>query len=59
MAGNLGYTTSVVIDATDAFDLTHSDGAVTPAADVMRMTAANLDKEFATVLTTAQALERF
>jgi nicotinamidase-related amidase len=59
MAGNLGYTTSFVIDATDAFDLTHSDGAVTSAADVMRMTAANLDKEFATVLTTAQALERF
>ena len=59
MAGNLGYTTSFVIDATDAFDLTHSDGDVTPAADVMRMTAANLDKEFATVLTTAQALERF
>lgn len=59
MAGNLGYTTSFVLDATDAFDLTHSDGAVTPAADVMRMTAANLDKEFATVLTTVQALERF
>jgi nicotinamidase-related amidase len=59
MAGNLGYTTSFVIDATDAFDLTHADGAVTPAVDVMRMTAANLDKEFATVLTTSQALERF
>lgn len=59
MAGNLGYATSFVIDATDAFDLTHPDGVVTPAADVMRMTAANLDEEFATVLTTAQALERF
>ncbi len=59
MAGNLGYNTSFVIDATDAFDLTHKDGTVTRAVDVMRMTAANLDGEFATVLTTAEALERF
>jgi nicotinamidase-related amidase len=59
MAGNLGYKTSFVIDATDAFDLTHADGAITPASDVMRMTAANLDREFATVMTTQQALERF
>jgi len=57
MAGNLGYKTSFVIDATDAFDLTHADGAVTLASEVMRMTAANLDREFATVITTEQALE--
>jgi nicotinamidase-related amidase len=59
MAGNLGYNTSFVIDATDAFDLNHADGAVTLAPEVMRMTAANLDREFATVMTTQQALERF
>ncbi len=59
MAGNLGYKTSFVIDATDAFDLNHPDGAVTLAPEVMRMTAANLDREFATVMTTQQALERF
>jgi nicotinamidase-related amidase len=59
MAGNLGYKTSFVIDATDAFDLNHADGAVTLAPEVMRMTAANLDREFATVMTTQQALERF
>jgi nicotinamidase-related amidase len=59
MAGNLGYKTSFVIDATDAFDLNHPDGAVTLAPEVMRMTAANLDREFATVVTTQQALERF
>ena len=59
MAGNLGYQTSFVIDATDAFDLTHSDGSVTSAADVMRMTAGNLDREFANVLTTEQALQQF
>jgi nicotinamidase-related amidase len=59
MAGNLGYQTNFVIDATDAFDLTHADGSVTSAADVMRMTAGNLDREFATVLTTEQALQKF
>ncbi len=59
MAGNLGYKTSFVIDATDAFDLNHADGVVTLASEVMRMTAANLDREFATVMTTQQALERF
>lgn len=59
MAGNLGYNTSFVIDATDAFDLFHKDGSVTTAAEVMRMTAANLDGEFANVMTTAEALERF
>jgi hypothetical protein len=45
MAGNLGYKTSFVIDATDAFDLNHADGAVTLAPEVMRMTAANLDRD--------------
>jgi nicotinamidase-related amidase len=59
MAGNLGYNTTFVIDATDAFDLTHADGGVIAAADVMRMTAANLDGEFATVLSTDQVLARY
>lgn len=59
MAGNLGYKTSFVFDATDAFDLIHPDGEVTPAAEVMRVTAANLDGEFASVLTTQEALKRF
>jgi nicotinamidase-related amidase len=56
MAGNLGYNTTFVIDATDAFDLTHADGSITKAADVMRMTAANLDGEFARVQTTQEAI---
>ena len=59
MAGNLGYTTTFVIDATDAFDLTHADGSITVASEVMRMTAANLDGEFAAVVTTNKALEIF
>lgn len=59
MASNLGYETSFVIDATDAFDLRSPDGEVIPAATVMQMTAANLDSEFAEVLTTENALHRF
>ena len=56
MAGNLGFQTNFVIDATDAFDLVSKDGSVIPGAEVMRMTAANLDGEFASVLTTAEQL---
>ncbi len=59
MAGNLGYNTTFVIDATDAFDLAHADGGVTAASEVMRMTAANLDGEFATVLSTDEVLARY
>jgi hypothetical protein len=56
MAGNLGFQTNFVIDATDAFDLVSKDGSVIPGAEVMKMTAANLDGEFASVLTTAEQL---
>ena len=59
MAGNLGYHTSFVIDATDAFDLKTRSGEVIPGEQVMRMSAANLDGEFASVMTTKAALETF
>ena len=59
MAGNLGYKTSFVIDATDAFDLVTAAGDVIPGSQVMRMTAANLDGEFASVINTATALDTF
>ncbi|MEY3561251.1 MAG: hypothetical protein RL068_403 [Actinomycetota bacterium] len=59
MAGNLGYDTTFVIDATDAFDVKHPDGATISANDVMRMTAANLDGEFAKVVSTEAALTLF
>ncbi len=59
MAGNLGYQTSFVVDATDAFDLTSTFGEVISGDHVMEMTAANLDGEFATVMTTEAALEAF
>lgn len=52
MAGNLGYDVDFVIDATHTFDRIATDGVVIPAADVARMTAANLHGEFATVRTT-------
>lgn len=56
MAGNLGFETNFVIDATDAFDQKALDGSVLSGADVMTMTAANLNGEFAKVLTTDQQL---
>ena len=59
MASNLGYNTKFVIDATDAFDLKSLEGEVIPAAAVMQMTAANLDAEFAEVISTEAALVRF
>lgn len=59
MAGNLGYTTTFVLDATDAFDQVDLAGNKIAATDVMRMTAANLNGEFATVIDTSKALEIF
>jgi nicotinamidase-related amidase len=57
MAGNLGYDTTFVLDATRAFDLPAPDGTVVPAEEVMRVTGANLDGEFARVTSTAALLE--
>lgn len=56
MAGNLGYATSFVIDATHTFDRRALDGTTIPAEEISRVTAANLDGEFATVLSTAALL---
>ena len=56
MAGNLGFQTNFVIDATDAFDIKAIDGSVISGADVMRGTAANLNGEFARVLSTSEQL---
>ena len=51
MAGNLGFTTFLVSDATATFDRTGPDGAHY-SADLMHRTAlASLHDEFATVLT--------
>ena len=58
MAGNLGFQTWVLADATATHDRQGSDGETIPA-DVMHRTAlASLDGEFAEVLDTSAALAR-
>ena len=56
MAGNLGYDTTFVLDATHTFDAPDLDGATIPAAELARVTAANLHGEVATVRSTAEVL---
>jgi nicotinamidase-related amidase len=56
MAGNLGYDTLFVLDATHTFDLTAPDGSLIAADELSRITAANLDGEFARVVNTADLL---
>ncbi|MGI6879441.1 cysteine hydrolase family protein [Microbacterium sp. gxy059] len=53
VAGNLGYDTTFVIDATHTFDRPGLDGTMIPAALLSAVTAANLHGEFAAVVTTA------
>ena len=52
MAGNLGYDTYFVIDATHTFDRRSPDGTRMAASAISAMTATNLHGEFATVLHT-------
>lgn len=56
MAGNLGYETYFAIDATHTFDRISPEGDKVSAATLSRITATNLDGEFATVLRTAALL---
>lgn len=56
LAGNLGYDTTFVIDATHTFDRAGLDGVAIPAAQLSAVTAANLHGEFATVVRTAELL---
>jgi nicotinamidase-related amidase len=55
-AGNLGFHTKVVSDATFAFDKTDYAGARRTAAEVHAMSLANLDGEYAQILSAEQAL---
>lgn len=57
MAGNLGFTTFVVADATAAFDKQDRNGRRWAATEVHELTLATLDGEFATVVTTDELLE--
>jgi nicotinamidase-related amidase len=52
MACDLGYETTLVLDATYTFDTVGPDGSVVSAEDLMRATAASLHGEFATVVNT-------
>jgi len=58
MAGNLGYDTFFVLDATHTYDLVGPDGVVIDADQLTRVTAANLHNEFATVISTAEILDQ-
>jgi nicotinamidase-related amidase len=57
MAGNLGYTTVVVSDATATFDRMSVAGKKIPAEQVHEISLASLHNEFATVLTTDEVLK--
>lgn len=57
MAGNLGFNTYLVTDATATFDRKGPDGTVYSADVIHTMTMVNLSEEFATIVTTAQVLE--
>jgi nicotinamidase-related amidase len=56
MAGNLGFETYVVADATAAFEQVGHDGTRYPAEDVHRFALASLHGEFATVVETDEVL---
>jgi nicotinamidase-related amidase len=52
MAGNLGFDTYVVSDATATFDRVGHDGKLYKAEDVHAISLANLHQEFATIVET-------
>jgi nicotinamidase-related amidase len=56
MAGNLGFDARLVRDATWTFDRVGPDGDAHAAEDIHAMTLSNLNGEFATVVTTAEAI---
>lgn len=58
MAGNLGFDTVVVSDATATFGRTDPRGKAWPADDVHWLALSNLDGEYARVVSTAQLLAR-
>lgn len=56
MAGNLGFDTIVVSDATATFARPDYDGALRSAEEVHAMSLANLQGEYARILTTQEVL---
>ena len=57
MAGNLGFKTYVVSDATATYDRLALDGTMRSAEDVHAAALSDLHEEFATVVDTAQILK--
>ncbi len=57
MAGNLGFLTYLVSDATATFDRKGPDGVLHTAEEIQAMTLTNLHKEFATIVTTDDVLQ--
>ncbi len=57
MAGNLGFNTVVVADATAAFERKNFDGTIVPAEEIYRGALASLHGEFAEVTNTDVVLE--
>jgi nicotinamidase-related amidase len=58
MAGNLGFTTYVIGDATAAFARPRLDGSLRSAEDVHAGALSDLHGEFATVVDTAEVLKQ-
>jgi nicotinamidase-related amidase len=56
MAGNLGFDARLVRDATWTFDRVGPDGDAHSAEEIHAMTLANLNGEFARIVTTAEAI---
>jgi nicotinamidase-related amidase len=56
MAANLGFTVTLVGDATATFDRSDLAGAVVPADEIHRVHLASLHNEFCSVLTTEMVL---
>jgi nicotinamidase-related amidase len=59
MGANLGYHMHVISDATAAFPLTSHDGKQYNAEEIHHAALTQLHEEFATILTTDQALSQF
>jgi nicotinamidase-related amidase len=56
MAGNLGFDTRLVRDATWTFDRAGPDGDQHTAAQIHAMSLVNLSREFAEIVTTAEVI---
>ncbi|WIY63549.1 cysteine hydrolase family protein [Bacillus arachidis] len=58
MAGNLGFSTYLVSDATATFNRKGPDGVKYCADEIHNMTLVNLHEEFATIITTLETVEK-